>query len=109
MLAFVLGINSGDPLGELRLRPNVPQAVIRAREAHLHLSAGFFGRYWFWFSHVLRGDFGTNNDGLPVRHIVWTHLLVTARLVSLADCGHFSFLECPSDVRAALDEFFRRR
>jgi len=84
LFAFVLGINSGDPLGELRLRPNVPLAVIRAREAELHLNAGFFGRYWFWFSHVLRGDFGTNNDGLPVRHIVWTHLLVTARLVSLA-------------------------
>ena len=58
LFAFVLGINSGDPLGDLRLRPNVPLAVIRAREAELHLNAGFFGRYWFWFSHVLRGDFG---------------------------------------------------
>jgi peptide/nickel transport system permease protein len=84
LFAFIIGINSGDPLGDLRLRPNVPLAVIRAREAQLHLNDGFFGRYWFWFSHLLRGDFGTNNDGLPVRHIVWTHLLVTARLVTLA-------------------------
>jgi len=50
----------------------------------LHLRDGYFGRYWFWISHAVRGDFGNNNDGLPVRHIVWTHLLVTARLVSLA-------------------------
>jgi peptide/nickel transport system permease protein len=84
MFAFILAINSGDPLGDLRVRPNVPLAVIRAKEAELHLNDGILGRYWFWFSHVLRGDFGNNNDGQPVGHIVWTHLLVTARLVVLA-------------------------
>lgn len=84
VFAFLLAINSGDPLGDLRLRPNVPQAVIRAKEIELHLNDSIPGRYWFWMSHVLRGNFGLNNDGLPVRHIVWTHLLVTARLVSLA-------------------------
>jgi peptide/nickel transport system permease protein len=84
LFAFTLAVNSGDPLGDLRLRPNVPPAVIRAKEAELHLKSGFFGRYWFWISHVLRGNFGNNNDGQPVRHIVWTHLLVTARLVTLA-------------------------
>lgn len=31
-----------------------------------------------------------------------------ARLVTLKNCGHFSYLECPRDVRSALDEFFRR-
>jgi proline iminopeptidase len=31
-----------------------------------------------------------------------------ARLVTLKDCGHFAYLECPADVRAALDEFVRR-
>jgi peptide/nickel transport system permease protein len=84
MFAFVIAVNSGDPLGDLRTRPNVPQAVIRARVAELHLNDPFFVRYWHWISHAVRGDFGTNNNGLPVRHIVWTHLLVTARLVSLA-------------------------
>jgi len=30
-----------------------------------------------------------------------------ARLVTLKDCGHFSYLECPDAVRKAMDEFFR--
>ncbi len=84
LFAFTLAVNSGDPLAYLRLRPNVSQALLHQREIELHLNQGFFERYWIWFSHVVRGDFGTNNDGLPVRHIVWTHLLVTAKLVTLA-------------------------
>jgi len=31
-----------------------------------------------------------------------------ARLVTLKDCGHFSYLECPGAVRKELDEFFRQ-
>jgi len=31
-----------------------------------------------------------------------------ARLVTLGDCGHFSYLECPADVRKAFDDFFHR-
>ena len=31
-----------------------------------------------------------------------------ARLVTMKDCGHFAFLECPDQVRRALDNFFRR-
>ncbi len=84
LFAFLLAVNSGDPLGNLRLRPNVPPEVLHQREIELHLNRSFFARYWIWISHAVRLDFGTSNDGLPVRHIVWTHLLVTARLVSAA-------------------------
>jgi proline iminopeptidase len=28
-----------------------------------------------------------------------------SRLVTLKSCGHFAYLECPGDVRAALDDF----
>lgn len=31
-----------------------------------------------------------------------------ARRVTFKDCGHFSYLECPADVRRELDAFFRR-
>jgi proline iminopeptidase len=31
-----------------------------------------------------------------------------ARLVTLKDCGHFSYLECPGAVRKELDDFFRQ-
>jgi proline iminopeptidase len=32
-----------------------------------------------------------------------------ARLVTIARCGHFSYLECPADVRRVIDDFFARR
>lgn len=35
--------------------------------------------------------------------------LPNARLVTMKDCGHFAFLECPDTVRNALLEFFKRR
>jgi len=31
-----------------------------------------------------------------------------ARLVTLKNCGHFAYLECPGDVRHAVNDFFRR-
>jgi pimeloyl-ACP methyl ester carboxylesterase len=31
-----------------------------------------------------------------------------ATLVTIKGCGHFTYLECGDEVRAAVDEFFRR-
>src|SRR5262249_28339770 len=31
-----------------------------------------------------------------------------AQLVTLRNCGHFTYLECAGDVRSAFDGFFRR-
>jgi proline iminopeptidase len=31
-----------------------------------------------------------------------------ARLVTIRDCGHFAYLECPGDVRRAFNDLFRR-
>ena len=33
--------------------------------------------------------------------------LPNARLVTLENCGDFSYLECPDGVRQAIDAFFR--
>jgi proline iminopeptidase len=30
-----------------------------------------------------------------------------ARLVTIGDCGHFAYLECPDEVRDVIDDFFR--
>ena len=52
---------------------------------------------------VLWGD----ADFIPAD--IATHIaraIPKARLVTLRDCGHFAYLECPADVRAALDGFF---
>jgi proline iminopeptidase len=54
---------------------------------------------------VITGD----SDFIPVEvseHIA--RALPSARLVVLKGCGHFTYLECPADVRKALDDFFPR-
>jgi proline iminopeptidase len=32
-----------------------------------------------------------------------------AQLVTLKDCGHFAYMECPAEVRNAFNNFFQRR
>lgn len=54
---------------------------------------------------VIYGD----HDFIPAdisAHI--TQAIPNARLVTLKDCGHFAYLECPGGVRGALDEFLGR-
>jgi proline iminopeptidase len=51
---------------------------------------------------VIWGD----HDFIPVE--IATHIaraIPNAKLVSLKGCGHFAYLECPSDVRAAINGF----
>jgi len=55
---------------------------------------------------VITGD----RDFIPVEiaaHIA--RAIPNARLVTLRDCGHFAYLECPGDVRKALDDFWATR
>jgi proline iminopeptidase len=54
---------------------------------------------------VISGDY----DFIPgeiAAHIA--QAIPNARLVTIKDCGHFSYLECAGEVRQALDDFFRR-
>jgi proline iminopeptidase len=54
---------------------------------------------------VIYGD----HDFIPAEtatHIA--HAIPKARLVTLSNCGHFAYLECPGDVRQAFADFFRR-
>ena len=54
---------------------------------------------------VISGD----HDFIPgeiAAHIA--QAVPNAQLVTLKDCGHFAYLECPGSVRKALDEFFRQ-
>jgi proline iminopeptidase len=54
---------------------------------------------------VISGD----HDLIPVEiaeHIA--RAIPKAQLVTLKNCGHFAYLECPGDVRNAFNEFFRR-
>src|SRR5579871_5322319 len=53
---------------------------------------------------VIWGD----HDFFPLEvaeHI--SRAIPNAKLVSLKDCGHFAYLECPGEVRGAVSDFFR--
>jgi proline iminopeptidase len=55
---------------------------------------------------VIRGDY----DFIPLEvseHIA--QAIPNAKLVTIKECGHFAYLECPKKVRNALDDFFRPR
>jgi proline iminopeptidase len=55
---------------------------------------------------VITGD----HDFIPVEvaeHIA--QAIPNAKLVTLKDCGHFTYLECAGDVRKALDDFLLER
>jgi proline iminopeptidase len=54
---------------------------------------------------VISGD----HDFIPgeiAAHIA--RAIPNAQLVTLKDCGHFAYMECPGEVRNAVDDFFRR-
>ena len=53
---------------------------------------------------VIWGDYDFIPASIPT-HIA--QAIPGSRLVTLKDCGHFAYLECPSEVRAALDDFLR--
>ena len=84
IVVFLLVAESGDPLSLLRANPKISHATIVARENLLHLNDSLPQRYWIWFSHAVRGDFGTTIAGQTVRPQLVAHLLVTLRMVILA-------------------------
>jgi proline iminopeptidase len=55
---------------------------------------------------VIAGD----HDVIPVEAVAHiAQALPSATLVTLKNCGHFSYMECSAGVRQALDDFFRTR
>jgi proline iminopeptidase len=55
---------------------------------------------------VIAGD----HDFIPVETAAnIAQAIPGAKLVTLQNCGHFSYMECPGDVRTALDAFFKAR
>ena len=84
ILVFIMVANSGDPLGDLHSRPNVPRAVIEARRHELHLDRPVVVRYGIWAGHFLKGDFGKSIGGRDVRSDLWRRMKVTLRMVLLS-------------------------
>jgi peptide/nickel transport system permease protein len=83
-LVFLMVASSGDPLADLRARPNVPAQVIAARRHQLNLDKPVLTRYGIWAGNFVKGDFGRTLGGRPVRTLLWERLQVTLRMVVLA-------------------------
>ena len=81
VFVFVLVAESGNPLATLQADPGVTQATIRQAAAQLHLNQPLVQRYWYWFSHLLRGDFGTSYSGQPIGSELGQSLVATLKMV----------------------------
>jgi len=83
VLVFVLVVNAGDPLENLRSRPNSQQLIEQKTSAY-HLDQPVFQRYLTWAKGILHGDFGKDATGQEVRPKLMRALWITMRLVIAA-------------------------
>nr|WP_274617494.1 ABC transporter permease [Nesterenkonia sp. AY15] len=90
LLVFVLVINSGDPLLELReSNADNVEFLIQQRIDFMNLDQPWYSRYWIWLSGIAgcavgACDFGTNMSGQDVGAMVANSASSTLRLVFLA-------------------------
>ena len=85
IVAFVLVVNTGDPIEDLRTKPNVPKATIALREHQLGLDKPVVERYLAWAGKAIHGDFGKTIKNQPVWEQIQRSLGVTLRLVIFAE------------------------
>lgn len=90
LLLYVLVINAGDPLADLRESSSENrESLMQARIRNMNLDLPWYERYWTWLvgvskCAVLECDLGTNRTGVQVTHLVGQAAGSTLRLVVLA-------------------------
>src|SRR5829696_9280696 len=85
LLVYVFTAATVDPLAKFRTRQPPPdEAFFAAKREELGLDEPVLARYWDWLTGVVRGDFGYNINGTPVREALLDRLAVTARMVLAA-------------------------
>lgn len=85
LLVYLLTAATVDPLAQFRTRQPPPSEEFFAQKrAELGLDRPVLARYWDWLTGVVRGDFGNNINGVPVRETLFDRLAVTARMVLAA-------------------------
>ncbi|MDO5493665.1 MAG: ABC transporter permease [Nesterenkonia sp.] len=90
LLVFILVINSGDPLQELReSNADNVEFLIQQRIEFMNLDEPWYSRYWIWLSGVLgclggACDFGTNISGQDVGVLTQQAAGASLRLVFIA-------------------------
>ena len=63
-------VQTGDPLADLKLNPEISESRIEAEAKRLGLDKSFIEQYFTWLSNVLRGDFGLSQNNLPVIDLI---------------------------------------
>lgn len=90
LLLFILVINSGDPIKDLReSQAENREHLIRQRTAFMGLDQPWYARYWDWLRGVgqcvtLNCNLGTNRSGVEVTGLLGNAAASTMRLVVLA-------------------------
>lgn len=83
IVVFAL-VAAGDPLGDLRFKPNVSPETIELRTRQLHLDRPLAARYAIWAGGLVRGDLGRSVSGERVSSLLGRALPTTAELVLAA-------------------------
>jgi peptide/nickel transport system permease protein len=83
VLVFVLSANAGDPLEDLRARPNSAVALA-ARTRELNLDKTVVERYVIWAKGAIHGDLGKDSGGREIWPQLKSAMLLTLRLVLIA-------------------------
>lgn len=90
LLLYVLVINSGDPIADLReSNAKNREYLIQQRTSFMGLDQPWYSRYWDWLRGVgkcftLNCDLGTNRSGTDVTALLGNAVSSTLRLVILA-------------------------
>jgi peptide/nickel transport system permease protein len=86
-LTFILVINAGTPapIQNVLAKPGHSEAAVEALRDQYGLNKPWYTRYWDWASGAIHGDFGKDNQGQPVWDSVKRSMLVTLRLVIVAE------------------------
>lgn len=90
LLLYVLVINSGDPIADLReSNAKNREYLIQQRTSFMGLDQPWYSRYWDWLRGVgkcftLNCDLGTNRNGTDVTALLGNAVSSTLRLVILA-------------------------
>jgi peptide/nickel transport system permease protein len=83
LLVFILVVNAGDPLENIRTRPNAAQQIAQKTELY-HLDQPVLQRYWTWAKGIVHGDFGKDASGNEIRPRLFRAMWITMRLVFAA-------------------------
>jgi glutathione transport system permease protein len=82
VLTFVLASSVIDPLAPLRSRQPPPSPREMDNLRHLFgLDKPWYTRYFSWLGHAVRGDFGLDRGGNPIRTELGQHLSLTLRMI----------------------------